>query len=174
MITMTRERHSLLWFGIAAAVAAVGTALVVWPGSEQAETAVSVPTAVVESDGVVYLEEPGVFVVSLDDGEFVALADDSKHIEGERVIVCELGEYFLEWQHGSKWDLAGRYLAGPAPADLDRYSIETVGPDLVVDLSDRQVFDARTSSDLPALSVRCPETVDRPGFAPEPLGPPGS
>lgn len=157
------------WISVAAITVVIGMVAFLWPDDpSETQRTVSVSVALVEDETVVYLEEHGVFVVFFDDEAF-ALDDDAKHGENETVVACRPGRYFVDWRHGAKWDLAGRYLAGPGFADLDRYPVSQVDNDYVVALSDRQVRSERSPSTAATEPLLCPDVVDRPGFAPEPL-----
>src|SRR5918996_601747 len=87
----------------------------------------------VESRGVIYVPEPGLYVVVTEDG-FLALWDDARHV-GDRVLYCSHDETFSSPAHGEKFDRKGRYLAGPASGDLGIYPVEVEGDNVVVDLS---------------------------------------
>jgi Rieske Fe-S protein len=71
------------------------------------------------------------------EGEVVALSEKCTHL-GCRVPWCESSGEFECPCHGSKFNRAGEYRAGPAPRGLDRYPVET-GEDglLYVDTSSK-------------------------------------
>jgi len=167
--TPSAIRRLSTWIYLLIGMVAIGMVAFLWPArTAETEQTASVSVAVVEDQTVVYLEEHGVFVVSVD-GEVIALDDDAKHGENETVVACRPGRYFVDWRHGAKWDLAGRYLAGPGYADLDRYPVSKAGNDYVVHLGDREIRSERSLSTAVTEPLLCPEVVDRPGFAPEPL-----
>ncbi len=70
-------------------------------------------------------------------GYLFALSQKCPHL-GCRVPHCESSGRFECPCHGSIYDLAGEYLAGPAPRGMDRYKISIEGRNVVVDTSNLQ------------------------------------
>ncbi len=63
---------------------------------------------------------------------FFALSQKCPHL-GCRVPFCESSGRFECPCHGSVFDLAGEYIAGPSPRGMDRYALKAEGNSLVVD-----------------------------------------
>jgi nitrite reductase/ring-hydroxylating ferredoxin subunit len=66
------------------------------------------------------------------DSYLFALSQKCPHL-GCRVPFCDSSGRFECPCHGSIYDLAGEYIAGPAPRGMDRYDIQLVGDHVVVD-----------------------------------------
>lgn len=84
---------------------------------------------------VMYFEDEKVFLV-FNDGAPLALSDDAQHT-GDRVTFCESARMFESKAHGEKFDMQGRYYAGPARRALDRYMVRVAGDDVHVQLDQR-------------------------------------
>jgi hypothetical protein len=92
-----------------------------------------------------------VFVSSV--GEEVLVLDPV--MEGGRwvpslAVHCDRGAgpaVFQGPQHGQLWDLRGRYLGGPAPADLGRYEGRAAGDGQVAVLGDRIAAEGRSQDE---------------------------
>jgi cytochrome b6-f complex iron-sulfur subunit len=54
---------------------------------------------------------------------------------GCRVPFCQSSQWFECPCHGSKYNYAGEYKLGPAPRGMDRFSLEVVDGDVIVDTS---------------------------------------
>lgn len=67
-------------------------------------------------------------------GQLFALSQKCPHL-GCRVPFCDSSGRFECPCHGSKYDLAGEWIEGPAPRGLDRYKLGLDGANLVVDTS---------------------------------------
>jgi len=65
-------------------------------------------------------------------GYLFALSQKCPHL-GCHVPFCDSSGRFECPCHGSIYDLAGEYIAGPAPRGMDRYDIKLVGDHVVVD-----------------------------------------
>lgn len=63
-----------------------------------------------------------------------ALSQKCPHL-GCRVPFCESSGRFECPCHGSKYDLGGEWIEGPAPRGMDRYPLKLAGGSLVVDTS---------------------------------------
>jgi cytochrome b6-f complex iron-sulfur subunit len=63
-----------------------------------------------------------------------ALSQKCPHL-GCRVPFCESSGRFECPCHGSKYDIGGEWIEGPAPRGMDRYSLKLSGGSLVVDTS---------------------------------------
>ena len=84
---------------------------------------------------IVHHPDLGVLALSAFDphlGCRVGLASDS-HIEIRRHLTPEIA--FVNPCHGEKYDLAGSYVAGPAPRGLDRYRVTIDERGVSVDFS---------------------------------------
>ena len=67
-------------------------------------------------------------------GYLFALSQKCPHL-GCRVPFCESSGQFECPCHGSVYDLAGEYVAGPAPRGMDRFKVTIQGENVVVDTS---------------------------------------
>jgi Rieske Fe-S protein len=67
-------------------------------------------------------------------GHLFALSQTCPHL-GCRVPFCESSGQFNCPCHGSVFDSAGEWLAGPSPRGLDRYDLRDEGGSLVLDLA---------------------------------------
>ena len=111
----------------------VSVTAVLWPTTPDEPGELAAGTvAEVESQGVVYLPDYHLYLVSTDEGP-VAFNDDSRHL-GDRVLYCALDDTFSA-PHGERFDRLGRYLAGPAQGDLVRFPVSVDGGQVLVDFS---------------------------------------
>jgi nitrite reductase/ring-hydroxylating ferredoxin subunit len=121
-------RH-LAWVG----VAVVASAIFAY-GATRGETDpwVEVGTLTsLRSQGAVYLEGSGVFVV--DDPAYpVAVHEEVPHLEGDRALWCPTARVFVEIEHGSLFDRTGAYLGGPAVKGLDAAPVRVEGERVLV------------------------------------------
>jgi hypothetical protein len=109
-------------------VPVAGVARLFLAGGEDDRAGVSL--ARVRSEGVVYVESEGVFVVWTGD-EPLALAAASPHLS-HRLLFCRSSGLF-EGEHGEKFDRRGIYFGGPAPRGMDRVGIEVLGDRVLID-----------------------------------------
>jgi nitrite reductase/ring-hydroxylating ferredoxin subunit len=70
-----------------------------------------------------------------------ALSQKCPHL-GCRVPFCDSSGWFECPCHGSKYDLGGEWIEGPAPRGMDRYDLKLVGGNLIADTS--KVIDGPT------------------------------
>jgi cytochrome b6-f complex iron-sulfur subunit len=77
-----------------------------------------------------YVSAGRMYVVNANDYLF-ALSQKCPHL-GCRVPFCESSGRFECPCHGSIYDLAGEYIAGPSPRGMDRYEVKLVGDNVVV------------------------------------------
>ncbi len=89
----------------------------------------ALPPDAVPDTGVVEVPAAKGYLVRVD-GEIIALSEKCTHL-GCRVPFCDSSNHFECPCHGSVFNRAGEYLAGPAPRGLDRYPTE-VGADGLV------------------------------------------
>ena len=80
-----------------------------------------------------YVPAGRMYVVNADDYLF-ALSQKCPHL-GCHVPFCESSGRFECPCHGSVYDLAGEYIAGPAPRGMDRYKVTLEGKKVIVDTS---------------------------------------
>ena len=66
--------------------------------------------------------------------EIYALSQKCPHL-GCRVPFCDSSGRFECPCHGSRYDLGGEWIQGPAPRGMDRYALKLVGGNLVADTS---------------------------------------
>jgi len=78
-----------------------------------------------------YVSVGRMYIVNTNDYLF-ALSQKCPHL-GCHVPFCESSGRFECPCHGSIYDLAGEYIAGPAPRGMDRYEITLDGKNVVVD-----------------------------------------
>ena len=90
------------------------------PGRYQPETATYVP------QGRLYVAHTGT--------EIYALSQKCPHL-GCRVPFCDSSGRFECPCHGSKYDLGGEWIQGPAPRGMDRFELKLVGGNLIADTS---------------------------------------
>src|ERR1700688_877546 len=81
-------------------------------------------------DTSTYVPAGRMYVVNANDYLF-ALSQKCPHL-GCHVPYCESSGRFECPCHGSIYDLAGEYIAGPAPRGMDRYEVKLVGDNVVV------------------------------------------
>jgi len=80
-----------------------------------------------------YVSSARLFVANT--GTFLyAMSQKCPHL-GCHVPFCESSGRFECPCHGSIYDLAGEYIAGPAPRGMDRYEVKLDGQNVVVDTS---------------------------------------
>ena len=111
------------------------------------------PEAVPET-GVVEVRAARAYLTRLD-GEIVALSEKCTHL-GCKVPYCASSGQFECPCHGSVFNRAGEFLAGPAPRGMDRYPVE-LDPDGML------YVDTGAVEEGPSLGTK---TLDEP-----PLGP---
>jgi cytochrome b6-f complex iron-sulfur subunit len=143
-LTKIQDRRSFLarlWMAGVGLVASAGawTSLdFLWPGPTVGfgGRVRTVPPESVPERGVVEVLSARAFLTRVD-GEIVALSEKCTHL-GCRVPYCESSSRFECPCHGSVFNRAGDYLAGPAPRGMDRYPVE-VGDDglLYIDTGQR-------------------------------------
>ena len=85
------------------------------------------------TDSATYVTEGRLFVANAG-GHLFALSQKCPHL-GCRVPFCESSGRFECPCHGSKYDLGGEWIEGPAPRGMDRYDLKLDGDALVVDTS---------------------------------------
>jgi cytochrome b6-f complex iron-sulfur subunit len=90
------------------------------PGRYQPETAT-------------YISQGRLFVANTG-SEVYALSQKCPHL-GCRVPFCDSSGRFECPCHGSKYDLGGEWIEGPAPRGMDRYELKLIGGNLVADTS---------------------------------------
>jgi Rieske Fe-S protein len=83
------------------------------------------------ADSSTYVPAGRMYIVNTNDYLF-ALSQKCPHL-GCHVPFCDSSGRFECPCHGSVYDLAGEYIAGPAPRGMDRYDIKLVGDHVVVD-----------------------------------------
>ena len=80
-----------------------------------------------------YVVEGQLFITNAK-GNLFALSQKCPHL-GCRVPFCESSGRFECPCHGSKFDIGGEWIEGPAPRGLDRYDLKLDNGNLVVDSS---------------------------------------
>jgi cytochrome b6-f complex iron-sulfur subunit len=97
----------------------------------------SVPPESVGETGIVEVPAARAYLARIN-GEVIALSQKCTHL-GCRVPYCESSGQFECPCHGSVFNRAGEYRAGPAPRGMDRYPVET-GVDglLYIDTGNRE------------------------------------
>lgn len=89
----------------------------------------SVPPESVPEQGVVEVPSARAYLTRIN-GEVVAISEKCTHL-GCRVPYCESSGRFECPCHGSVFNRAGDYLAGPAPRGMDRFATEVGGDGLL-------------------------------------------
>jgi len=84
-----------------------------------------------EAGTATYYPEGRLYVTNAK-GKLFALSQKCPHL-GCEVPFCESSGRFECPCHGSIYDLAGEYIAGPAPRGMDRYKITLEGKKVIVD-----------------------------------------
>lgn len=115
----------------------------------------TVPPEAVPETGVIEVPQARAYLARIE-GEVVALSEKCTHL-GCRVPFCGSSGQFECPCHGSVFNRAGEFRAGPAPRGMDRYPIE-VGEDGLI------YIDTGAPVEGPPPG---PETIDEP-----PTGPP--
>jgi Rieske Fe-S protein len=156
-------RRPAVWLVVLLLVA-VAVTVYVWSSTSAAPgTVVAGTVSEIQSQRVIYLPEPGIYVVATDDG-FLALGDDSRHV-GDRVLFCSLDDTFSSPAHGERFDIEGRYLGGPAQGDMARYPVTAESGEVVVDVSGAPELPPRSEQGGSAKGpVSCDGGEDPPGF----------
>lgn len=151
---------------VAVLAGALGVAAIFWLRSPESTAAGELVVGTVdeiESQGVIYVPDPGLYVVATEDG-FLAFWDDARHV-GDRVLYCSIDETFSSPAHGEKFDQHGRYIAGPAAGDLGIYPVEIQDNKVVVDLSEGLQLPERSNTDGASGELsQCQGGEDPPGF----------
>jgi nitrite reductase/ring-hydroxylating ferredoxin subunit len=158
---MSRSAWVLL---LVAALLAVGAIAYLWPQTPGADGLINAGSVhEIESEGVSYLADPGIYVVTTDDG-ILALDDDSRHV-GDRVLYCGSNDRFSSPAHGETFNREGRYLAGPATGDMGRYPVTTENDQVFVDVSAEPLLPSRSSiGGASPTPTTCSGPEDPPGF----------
>ena len=84
-------------------------------------------------DTATYVVEGQLFIANAN-GNLFALSQKCPHL-GCRVPFCESSGRFECPCHGSKFDIGGEWIEGPAPRGMDRYELKLDNGNLVVDSS---------------------------------------
>ena len=87
-----------------------------------AERLRAIPAEAVPETGAIDIPAARAYLVRLN-GEIVALSEKCTHL-GCRVPYCATSNQFECPCHGSNFNRAGEYRAGPAPRGMDRYPVE--------------------------------------------------
>ena len=85
------------------------------------------------TDSATYVTE-GRFWLANAAGNLFAVSQKCPHL-GCRVPFCESSGHFECPCHGSKFDIGGEWIEGPAPRGMDRYKVGLDGDTVVVDTS---------------------------------------
>lgn len=116
----------------------------------------SVPPEAVPDTGAISIPQARAYLVRID-GEVKALSEKCTHL-GCRVPFCNSSNQFECPCHGSVFNRAGDYRAGPAPRGMDEYPIE-VGEDGLIYIDTSQVVEGPppgvTTADEPATGPPC-------------------
>jgi cytochrome b6-f complex iron-sulfur subunit len=83
-------------------------------------------------EGTVKYFLDGRFYVTSSDGNLVALYQKCPHL-GCKVPFCDSSGQFECPCHGSRYNIRGEYIAGPAPHGMDRFPIKVDGGQVFVD-----------------------------------------
>ena len=105
-----------------------------------------------------YVPEGRLFIVNAS-GHLFALSQKCPHL-GCRIPFCDSSGRFECPCHGSKYDLAGEWIEGPAPRGMDRYDLKLANGTLEADTSkvitgpDRGTKDFLTPAKGPACAPK--------------------
>lgn len=91
----------------------------------------AVPPEAVPEGGVVEILAARAYLTKID-GEVVALSEKCTHL-GCRVPFCSSSSQFECPCHGSVFNRAGDYRAGPAPRGMDRFPVEVENGLVIID-----------------------------------------
>ncbi|HLF59604.1 MAG TPA: ubiquinol-cytochrome c reductase iron-sulfur subunit [Acidimicrobiia bacterium] len=119
----------------------------------------TVPPEAVPETGVVEVPAARAYLVRIN-GEIRALSQKCTHL-GCRVPFCESSSQFECPCHGSVFNRAGEYRAGPAPRGMDQFPVE-VGDDGLLYID--------TSDDIAGPPPGTPESIDEPPSGPSCTG----
>lgn len=118
----------------------------------------SVPPDAVPETGAIEVPQARAYLVRIE-GEIHALSEKCTHL-GCRVPYCNTSSQFECPCHGSIFNRAGDYRAGPAPRGMDQYPIET-GEDGLIYIDTSQVIEGPApgvvTADEPATGPSCTE-----------------
>jgi Rieske Fe-S protein len=98
------------------------------------------------TDTATYVTEGRLFVANAG-GHLFALSQRCPHL-GCRVPFCDSSGRFECPCHGSKFDLAGEWIEGPAPRGMDQYELTLENGVLVVDTSQLEAGPERGTNDF--------------------------
>lgn len=118
----------------------------------------TIPPDAVPDTGVIEVPQARAYLVRIQ-GEVVAISEKCTHL-GCRVPFCNSSGQFECPCHGSFFNRAGEYRAGPAPRGMDRYPIE-VGDDGLIYIDTGSVMEGPPPG---------PETIDEPVTGPSCAG----
>jgi cytochrome b6-f complex iron-sulfur subunit len=131
-----REFLNTTWkvLGAALVVEAVWTSYdILKPGTSAASGGIlNAGSASDYPDGTVKYFLDGRFYVTSSDGNLVALFQKCPHL-GCKVPFCDSSGQFECPCHGSRYNIRGEYIAGPAPHGMDRFPIKIDGGQVFVD-----------------------------------------
>ncbi|HSF87628.1 MAG TPA: Rieske 2Fe-2S domain-containing protein [Acidimicrobiia bacterium] len=118
----------------------------------------SVPPESVPEDGVIEVPAARSYLTKID-GEVVAISETCSHL-GCRVPWCASSGQFECPCHGSIFNRAGDFIAGPAPRGMDFYPTEVVDGLIVIDTSEAipGLPPGTTTIDEPAKGPACAES----------------
>jgi cytochrome b6-f complex iron-sulfur subunit len=85
------------------------------------------------ADTATYVTEGRLWIANTGTRLF-AVSQKCPHL-GCRVPFCESSGHFECPCHGSRFDIGGEWIAGPAPRGMDQYALSVEGDNLVVDTS---------------------------------------
>ncbi len=121
----------------------------------------SVPPEAVPDVGAIEVPQARAYLVRIE-GSVRALSEKCTHL-GCRVPFCNTSSQFECPCHGSVFNRAGDYRAGPAPRGMDQYPIE-VGDDGLIYIDTGQTIDGPApgviTADEPATGPSCTESGD--------------
>ena len=118
----------------------------------------AVPPDSVPEDGVIEVRAARAYLTKIE-GEVVALSETCTHL-GCRVPWCATSGQFECPCHGSVFNRAGDFIAGPAPRGMDRYPVDVVDGIIEIDTSSAEAGEApgTLTIDEPARGPACAES----------------
>jgi cytochrome b6-f complex iron-sulfur subunit len=120
----------------------------------------TVPPEAVPETGAIEVPQARAYLVRIE-GEIHALSEKCTHL-GCRVPFCNTSSQFECPCHGSVFNRAGDYRAGPAPRGMDQYPIEIGEEDGLIYIDTGQVVEGPApgviTADEPATGPSCTES----------------
>jgi nitrite reductase/ring-hydroxylating ferredoxin subunit len=164
------RRRGLLLAMVALMIAAGAATIVMnaWPKSEDAVVLAGTLDEI-EPGSVRHFEKDGFFLVSLEDGSFLALYDEATGhlndpIEWKPDFEFQgVRGWFRSPWHNETYDREGNLMFGPAARGMDRHKVSFAGRSVIVDTSTLYCLDAKqTRGSTPCQPLGASDPVNPP------------